>query len=82
MNIFINSRKKQITLLATGSETDLFTLIVAFSGDAVVFPRQSKNLFKSLASKVFKMVIIDMTHPSVTKEFIQLLMRTNNIKTI
>jgi 3-deoxy-D-arabino-heptulosonate 7-phosphate (DAHP) synthase len=82
MKVFINSRKKQITLIATGSETDLFTLIVAFGGESIISPKPSKSLFKALATKVFNRIVIDMTHENCSKEFIQMLLRMDSFKTI
>ena len=82
MIIFINARKKRITLTAQGSETDLFSLIVAFAGGAVISPKPNATLFKTMIGKIFKKIVIDMNHPTITKEFIQLLLRTKSIKTI
>lgn len=82
MIVFINARKKQITLIAQGSETDIFSLIIAFSGDAVLSPKPSKSLFKAFATKVFNKIVIDMSHPNCSKAFIQMLLRMKSFKTV
>jgi len=80
MNVEINARKKEITLKAIGQETDMFALIVAFAGDAVLKPKLSTNLLSTLMSKTINTLVIDMNHPSITKQFIQLLLRNNSTK--
>jgi hypothetical protein len=82
MTVFINARKKQITLIANGSETEMFALIVAFAGEAIISPKPSKSLFKAFAGKVFKRIVIDMSHENCSKEFIQMLLRMKSFKTI
>ncbi len=82
MKILLDPKKKEITITAQGSETELFSLIVAFAGDAVIYPKTSPSFFKSFTNKIFSKLIIDMTHENISKEFIQMLLRSKNVKTI
>lgn len=67
--------KKILTLKATGKEKKLFTLIAAFAGDAVIYPKNTKSFLEKLSSKLVDKLVIDLTHDAISKEFIQLILR-------
>lgn len=67
--------KKLLTLKATGNEKQLFTLIAAFAGDAVIYPKNTKSFLEKLSSKMVDKLVIDLTHESISKEFVQLVLR-------
>lgn len=75
MKVKIDNKKDQIILIAGSAEKDLFTLLSAFGGEAIVFPRKTKGFFDTISSKVVTKIIIDMTHPNISKEFIQMILR-------
>lgn len=73
MKVKIDANKRTITVIASGSEKKVLSLIVAFAGGSL------KNVNKSLLDKItnsfINTLVIDMDHPSISKEFIQLLLR-------
>ena len=73
MKVKIDANKRTITVIANGSEKKVLSLIVAFAGGSL------KNVNKSLLDKItnsfINTLVIDMDHPSISKEFIQLLLR-------
>jgi len=75
MKVKIEAKQEKITLIADSGESDLFILISAFGGDAIIFPRKTKGFLDSLSSKFVKKIVIDMNHPNISKEFIQMLLR-------
>ena len=65
--------KKKAKLIAGPMDKKLFTLITVFAGDAIEGNKQS--LLRKISSVLVGSITIDLTHPNITKEFIQLLMR-------
>ena len=77
MKVKVNGKAKIITITPqTSDEKDMMKLIVAFADkDAVLFPTFSKSALTSFASFFVNKIVIDMTHKTITKEFIQSLLR-------
>ena len=73
MKVKIDPKKRTITIIASGSEKKVLSLIVAFGGGSL------KNVNKSILDKItnsfINTIIIDMDHENISKEFIQLLLR-------
>lgn len=75
MKVKIETNKKQLTLMASGNEKQLFTLIAAFAGEAVIYPKNNKSFLQKITSKMVDKLVIDLSHESISKEFIQLVLR-------
>lgn len=75
MKAVVNTKKKIVTIKASGKEKGLFTLITAFAGDSVIYPKKNKSTLEKLSSIFVDKIVIDLQHPSVSKEFVQLLLR-------
>lgn len=74
MKVTIDAKKKRILLVANSSEKKAFSLIAAYAGDSLI--GIDDNIIEKLSSSFWvNTLVIDMKHPVVTKEFIQLLMR-------
>jgi hypothetical protein len=77
MKISIIPTKKIILLMATGGDAELFKILAGFAGDAIIFPKPNKSFFKAFITSKVTLIKIDMEHENITKEFIQLLLRSN-----
>jgi hypothetical protein len=73
MKIKIEANKRQITIIASGNEKKVLSLIVAFAGGSL--KNVNSGLLNRLTSSFINTIVIDMNHESITKEFIQLLLR-------
>ena len=73
MKIDIDAKKRVITIVASGSEKAVLSLIVAFAGGSL--KNVNATLLNKLTSSFINTIKIDMDHPTITKEFIQLLLR-------
>ncbi len=73
MKVKIDAKKRQITIIASGSEKKVLSLIVAFGGGSL--KNVNSGMLSKLTSSFINTIILDMDHPSITKEFIQLLLR-------
>jgi hypothetical protein len=73
MKVTIDVNKRIIKIVASGSEKKVLSLIVAFAGGSL--KNVNKSLLEKLTKSFINTIIIDMEHPSITKEFIQLLLR-------
>ena len=73
MKIDIDAKKRVITIVASGSEKAVLSLIVAFAGGSL--KNVNTTLLNKLTSSFINTIKIDMDHPTITKEFIQLLLR-------
>lgn len=73
MKVKIDAKKRQIFIVASGSEKKVLSLIVAFAGGSL------KNINTGVLSKItnsfINTIVIDMNHENISKEFIQLLLR-------
>ena len=75
MIVKLNTKKKEVTLIAAGKEKNLFTLISAFAGDAVIYPTANRWKVTKVVSLFVDKIVIDLQHSSISKEFVQLLLR-------
>lgn len=73
MKIDIDAKRRVITIVASGQEKKVLSLIVAFAGGSL--KNVSDSLINKLTSSFINTIKIDMDHPNITKEFIQLLLR-------
>lgn len=73
MKITIDAKKRQIILVASGQEKKVLSLIVAFAGGSL--KNVNTGLLNKITSSFINTIILDMDHPSISKEFIQLLLR-------
>ena len=73
MKIKIDANKRQITIIASGNEKKVLSLIVAFAGGSL--KNVNSGLLNKLTRSFINTIVIDMNHESITKEFIQLLLR-------
>ena len=72
MIVQINSKKKRITLRAGGSDKMVLTLVAGFAGDAII---GNKGFFNKITFGFVDKLVLDMSHPAISKQFIQLIMR-------
>lgn len=75
MRVKINTKKKEVRLIAVGKEKKIFTIITAFAGDAVIYPVGDRGKITKLITMFIDKIVIDLQHPSISKEFVQLLLR-------
>ncbi len=75
MKVKINTKKKECTLYAVGKEKNLFAVITAFAGDAVIYPKTNRSNIEKILSVFIDKLVIDLQHPVISKEFVQLLLR-------
>ena len=75
MVVKLNTKKKEVTLIAVGKEKNLFALISAFAGDAVIYPTANRWKVTKVVSLIVDKIVIDLQHSSISKEFVQLLLR-------
>lgn len=75
MKVKINTKKKECTLYAVGKEKNLFSVITAFAGDAVIYPKTNRSNIEKVISVFVDKLVIDLQHPVISKEFVQLLLR-------
>lgn len=73
MKIDIDAKRRVITIVASGQEKKVLSLIVAFGGGSL--KNVNDSLLNKLTSSFINTIKIDMDHPNITKEFIQLLLR-------
>lgn len=73
MKIKILSQKKEIHIYAVGKERKVLNLIAAFAGDSI--KNVNNGTLRKLMSSFIDKLVIDMTDKTITKEFIQLLLR-------
>lgn len=73
MKIKIESKKRQIIIIANGSEKKVLSLIVAFAGGSL--KNVNSGMLSKLTNSFINTIVLDMDHESITKEFIQLLLR-------
>lgn len=73
MKIKIDANKRTITIIASGSEKKVLSLIVAFAGGSL--KNVNKSLLDRITNSFINTIVLDMDHPSISKEFIQLLLR-------
>ena len=79
MKVTINQKKKEIKLVAGSMEEKAaFKLIAAISNpEAVKFPKQNKSLMSKLLNWASPVLILDMKHEGISKEFIQMMLRVS-----
>lgn len=73
MKIDIDAKRRVITIIASGQEKKVLSLIVSFAGGSL--KNVNDSLLNKLTSSFINTIKIDMGHPNITKEFIQLLLR-------
>lgn len=73
MKIDIDAKRRVITIIASGEERKVISLIVAFAGGSL--KNVNYSLINKLTSSFINTIKIDMDHPAISKEFIQLLLR-------
>ena len=73
MKVKIDPRSRIITIIASGKEKKVLSLIVAFAGGSL--KNVNASVLDKLTSSFINTIKIDMDHPSISKEFIQLLLR-------
>ena len=73
MKVKIDAKKRLITIVASGSEKKSLSLIVAFAGGSL--KNVNKTLLDKITSSFINTLVIDMDHESISKEFIQYLLR-------
>lgn len=73
MKIKIDANKRTITIIASGSEKKVLSLIVAFAGGSL--KNVNKSLLDRITNSFINTIVLDMDHPTISKEFIQLLLR-------
>ena len=73
MKIKIDANKRTITIIASGSEKKVLSLIVAFAGGSL--KNVNKSLLDRITNSFINTIVLDMDHPPISKEFIQLLLR-------
>lgn len=73
MKVKIDAKKRTITIIASGSEKKVLSLIVAFAGGSL--KNVNKSLLDRITNSFINTIVIDMDHPSISKEFVQLLLR-------
>ena len=75
MKVKMNIKKKECTLYAVGKEKNLFSVITAFAGDAVIYPKTNRSKIAKVISLFVDKIVIDLQHPVISKDFAQLLLR-------
>ena len=73
MKVKMDAKQKKITLIASGSDKKVLTLISAFANKAVI--EGKKSFLTKITFGYTNKLVLDMKDEAISKEFIQLLLR-------